>query len=126
MNKEQLPYYKHYFKMSKAINYYDNKFKIFDLNFDLSKHKFSYSQVEDFYGCPFKFFCKRILKLDSHFDDSFYPLKSGNLVHSIMQQITKTDFNNACENAKQINKYDKWTELEKLLSQRLILLSQKI
>ena len=73
---------------------YDNKYKKIDLN-DLHKYlknylSLSYSSINDFFKCQFRFYISRILKLDKYEDsfDSFI----GNLFHYVLSKIDNEDF----------------------------------
>ena len=55
------------------------------------------SRVEDFYRCPFQFFCKQGLKLYPRRQVKYDPLSRGNLVHEILCRVlaqlhSKEDF----------------------------------
>ena len=45
------------------------------------------SRVEDFYRCPFQFFCKQGLKLSPRRQVRYDPLARGNLVHDILCRV---------------------------------------
>ena len=45
------------------------------------------SRVEDFYRCPFQFFCKQGLKLYPRRQVGYDPLSRGNLVHEILCKV---------------------------------------
>ena len=44
---------------------------------------YSYSEIDKYYGCPFKYFCDRILKLDEY--ESNYFADAGNLIHKVLE-----------------------------------------
>ncbi|MBR3230048.1 MAG: PD-(D/E)XK nuclease family protein [Bacilli bacterium] len=85
------------YKTYEDINYktYDNKYKIKDrkiikdyLNKDLT---LSYTSINNYFLCPFKFYIENILKLNKI--DNTFPILIGNLFHSILQNLYNKDFN---------------------------------
>lgn len=78
-----------YFNYFKNIEEYDNSYsKIKSLYFD--KISTSYSNLELFFECPFKYYCAKILQIDE-FQDTF-STKCGNFIHQIMENIYKENF----------------------------------
>ena len=79
------------------INYksYDNQFKIQNkeiikeyLNKDLT---LSYTSINNYFLCPFKFYIENILKLNKI--ENTFPILIGNLFHHILQNLYNEDFN---------------------------------
>lgn len=73
---------------------YDNKFSYID-NDKLIKYlhdeiTLSYSSVDNYYQCGFKYYIKNILKLDL-FNETFYTI-IGNLFHEVLSHINDKDF----------------------------------
>lgn len=76
-----------YYYNELEYNTYDNKFKPLDLDYfkNTIKNPFvlSYSDLHDFYQCPFKYYCKKILKIDT-----FTPTIDtmlGSYAHGVLQ-----------------------------------------
>ena len=80
----------------KDINYkvYDNQFKSVDskkmLNYLSPKLKLSYSSLNDYFECAFKYYINHVMKLKS-IEDSFY-LTIGNLFHYVLSKAFLKDF----------------------------------
>ncbi len=60
---------------------FDHKFK--GINRPITPYSLSYSSIDDLAKCPFKYYLKHILKLDS-FDENFNT-KIGNIFHSVLK-----------------------------------------
>ena len=75
----------------KDINYrtFDNKYKKVDITH--KNIKLSYSKMNTYYTCPFKYYCENILKLKKY-EDTF-DTHLGSLCHYILSKIYTTDFN---------------------------------
>lgn len=73
---------------------YDNKYKMIDKNklYDYLNNKLtlSYSSVNDYYNCSFKYYLNYILKVNK-FDDSFERV-IGNIFHKILSLCFNDDF----------------------------------
>ena len=74
---------------------YDNQFKIQNkeiikeyLNKDLT---LSYTSINNYFLCPFKFYIENILKLNKI--ENTFPILIGNLFHHILQNLYNEDFN---------------------------------
>ena len=67
---------------------FDHKFK--GINREVTPYSLSYSSIDDFAKCPFKYYLKYILKLDS-FDENFNT-KIGNIFHSILKDSYSNNF----------------------------------
>lgn len=90
---------KHYFLNSKYKNYIENlekaiKGKSFELQCEESGKllfgenlKFSASQVEKYYSCPFQFFCQYGLLAKSRKKATFDSLEYGNLMHFVLEKV---------------------------------------
>ena len=52
--------------------------------------EFSYSSLNDYFECPFRFYLSRVLNLDS-FEDTF-STKAGNFAHKVFENIYKSNF----------------------------------
>ena len=94
------------------INYssYSNKFNGISketLNKALNQNKFniSYSNLNTFYECPFKFYISNLLKL-STFKDSVSTI-IGKIMHAVIQNCYNTDFDFETEFEKQKNIFTK-------------------
>ena len=67
---------------------FDHKFK--GINREVTPYSLSYSSIDDLAKCPFKYYLKYILKLDS-FDENFNT-KIGNIFHSILKDSYSNNF----------------------------------
>ena len=67
---------------------FNHKFK--GINRKITPYSLSYSNLDDLAKCPFKYYLKYILKLDS-FDDNFNT-KIGNIFHSVLKDSYNTNF----------------------------------
>lgn len=67
---------------------FDHKFK--GINRPITPYSLSYSNLDDFAKCPFKYYLKHILKLDS-FDENFNT-KIGNIFHSVLKDSYSDNF----------------------------------
>lgn len=76
----------------KDIKYstYDNKFTGLD-NFNLEKLSLSYTSLNNYYYCNFRYYIDNILKLNIY-EDTF-KIFIGNLFHFILSKIYQDDFN---------------------------------
>ena len=68
---------------------YDNKFTGLE-NFNLEKLSLSYTSLNNFYYCSFRFYIDNILKLNIY-EDTF-KIFIGNLFHFILSKIYQDDF----------------------------------
>ena len=67
---------------------FDHKFK--GINRPITPYSLSYSSIDDLAKCPFKYYLKHILKLDS-FDENFNT-KIGNIFHSVLKDSYNDNF----------------------------------
>lgn len=67
---------------------FDHKFK--GINRPITPYSLSYSNIDDLAKCPFKYYLKHILKLDS-FDENFNT-KIGNIFHSVLKDSYSDNF----------------------------------
>ncbi len=67
---------------------FDHKFK--GINREITPYSLSYSSIDDLAKCPFKYYLKHILKLDS-FDENFNT-KIGNIFHSVLKDSYNDNF----------------------------------
>lgn len=67
---------------------YDNKYTKVDIN--LNNFNLSYTSINDFYNCPFKYYLKYVLKL-SDFEDTL-ATKLGNYAHYILSKSFEANF----------------------------------
>ena len=67
---------------------FDHKFK--GINRPITPYSLSYSNLDDLAKCPFKYYLKHILKLDS-FDENFNT-KIGNIFHSVLKDSYNDNF----------------------------------
>ena len=67
---------------------FDHKFK--GINRPITPYSLSYSNLDDLAKCPFKYYLKHILKLDS-FDENFNT-KIGNIFHSVLKDSYSNNF----------------------------------
>lgn len=77
------------------INYnsYDNSYKIISRNVD--KIKLSYSSMDTYYKCGFKYYLDYVLKLNIY--EETFEIMIGNLFHYVLSKAFKDDFNfDAC------------------------------
>ena len=74
---------------------YDNKYTSIDkdklLKYLNNELTLSYSSIDNFYQCSFKYYINNILKLNM-FDENFYTI-IGNLFHYVLSHINEDDFN---------------------------------
>ena len=68
---------------------YDNSFKLIN-NFSLDKLTLSYSSLDNYYKCSFKYYIENILKLNIY-EETFKQF-IGNLFHDILSHIYEKDF----------------------------------
>ena len=68
-------------------NQYKDKAKVYDEN---SKISLSTSSLEKYFKCPFAYYLDKIIGLDE-FEDTFYTLL-GNIVHKLIEDSRKKDF----------------------------------
>ena len=73
---------------------YDNKYKLKDkkilkdyLNKELT---LSYTSINNYFLCPFKFYIENILKINKR--ETTFPILIGNLFHHILQNLYNNDF----------------------------------
>ena len=99
------------------INYssYSNKFNGISketLNKALNQNKFniSYSNLNTFYECPFKFYISNLLKLSKN-EPSTYAI-IGKIMHAVIQNCYNTDFDFEAEFEKQKNIFTKDSTLK--------------
>ena len=67
---------------------FDHKFK--GINRNITPYSLSYSSIDDLAKCPFKYYLKYILKLDS-FEENF-STKIGNIFHSVLKNSYSDNF----------------------------------
>lgn len=67
---------------------FDHKFK--GINRKIIPYSLSYSHIDDLAKCPFKYYLKYILKLDSF--DSNFNTKIGNIFHSVLKDSYNNNF----------------------------------
>ena len=67
---------------------FDHKFK--GINRPITPYSLSYSSIDDLAKCPFKYYLKHILKLDS-FDENFNT-KIGNIFHNVLKDSYSDNF----------------------------------
>ncbi len=67
---------------------FDHKFK--GINREITPYSLSYSNLDDLFKCPFKYYLKYILKLDS-FNENFNT-KIGNIFHSVLKDSYNKNF----------------------------------
>lgn len=100
---------------------YDNKFKGINNENLLSSLKnpftLSYSTIDEFYRCGFRYYISNILKIKDENIDEFY-MNIGNIFHYVLSQCFNNDFNFDKSWNKEASKYeftfDKIILLEKL------------
>ena len=68
---------------------YDHKYNIINANID--KLELSYSSMDNYYKCAFKFYLKNILKIDK--EDETFAIHIGNIFHHILMHFYENDFN---------------------------------
>ena len=69
---------------------YNNKYTPIKLKQDFT-YNLSYSKLNSFFECPFKFFCDNILKIREY--EETFDTYLGSLCHYILQNIYKDNFN---------------------------------
>ena len=88
--------------LSIPYNTFDNSFKGIDknlfLNYINKKLSLSYSSMDNYYKCPFRYYLANILKLDIYEDNFITYL--GSLFHYVLEENLKngTDIDNAIKN----------------------------
>ncbi len=95
---------------------YDHSFKHFNAtSFDKPMH-YSFSQFSTFFECSFKYYLDRILCIGD-FEDNF-PAKVGTLIHGVLQENAKSnfDFDTTFDNVENSLKF---TTREKVLLRRV-------
>lgn len=93
---------------------YNNKFN--GIKRDITPYSLSYSSIDDLAKCPFKYYLKHILKLDS-FEDSFNT-KIGNIFHSVLKDSYNDGFNYSLTLNKALND-NNFDSRESLLFERV-------
>ena len=104
---------------------YDHKMKGLELKHIYEKLNgnlnLSYTKIDSFYKCPFSYYIKYILKLDSMLDDSFM-LFVGSLYHYVLSKAFSEGFCfEDCVNDFIENKY-----LDKNIDEKILMNRQKI
>ncbi len=110
-------YYMYDQSINKMLTRYDNQYN--GINNRTNKYyKISYTQLNEFFSCPFKFYADRVLGIND-FEDTFY-LKAGNFIHEIMEKVydKNFDFDKAFETLLMEQK-DKFDKLELLYLDKL-------
>ena len=80
----------------KDINYnsYNNKFTGIDNNKflnNLDKLSLSYSSIDNFFRCSFRYYLNNILKIEEDITDTFY-IEIGNIFHYVLSKYREEDF----------------------------------
>ena len=87
---DELALYYEYF-LDKPIKMYSPDFKKID-NYKFNNEKiYSYSSLNSYYECPFKFYLSNILRLGIFTETIF--TRFGNIAHKIMENVYDDDFN---------------------------------
>ena len=123
INEQENNVYANFF--ANKISYYDNSFKPFS-TMEVPK-KISYSLINDYLECPFKYFCKRVLKLDEFSEST--NTKIGSFIHWIIKQVNTSDsFEKVVEKAKEESelKYSTFDKWEKIYVRRYIHLIHQV
>lgn len=97
------------------LKIYDFAYKMINCDIPID-YKLSYTSMNSFYSCPFKFYCENVLKLNQ-FTSSFYS-RIGNYAHKIMEDIKNPDFDFDAV-AKKYEYMLEFTPREKLFLQRI-------
>jgi len=82
---------------------YDNTYEKIDYKND-SKINYSYTSIEEFIECPFKYYCDKVLKLGTFVDTT--GTKFGKFGHRIFEDVYNDDFifeNSKNEHTKEFN-----------------------
>jgi|GEM_PF-2297414 len=92
---DKYPLFKNSFKL---VPYYDNKFKAFDTK--IEKPNISYSSINDYVTCPFKYYLNHVLRI-GNFEETT-SIKFGHFAHEIFEHVYEPnfDFNLAVEAIK--------------------------
>lgn len=69
---------------------YDNSFQPYSTPNPKESITLSFSSMEKYNGCPFSYFCEKVLELEDQSDD--FPLRYGTLFHDILAHHTDEDF----------------------------------
>lgn len=106
---------------SKKVEIIENMHKNEDLNL---KNKYMFflnkeiiltpSQIENYFTCPFKYFCKYVLKLKNNENNQFNSLEYGNLVHYVLEKFF---VNNCQNNVVDLEKIDVNNEIKKIIDE---------
>lgn len=93
------------FNQSSDLEKYDFQFKRFKAKIT-SKSPISYTKINDFFSCPFYYYCLNILKIQTSIQKGRINL--GTFVHDILNGIydTKFDYNSAFEKSLNKDEYD--------------------
>lgn len=111
--------YDAYKKILKLDEKYDHKYTRINDHIT-SKKEYSYSMMNDYFSCPFFYYCARVLKISSN-EDSFN-LKFGKFAHKIMEHVYDNDLSFEDSYGKYIEEYqfdDKEMTLLKSLTNEL-------
>ena len=114
---EKSDYYKLYSDYFKNLDSYNHKYKQIK-NYKPIQMEFSYSSLNDYFECPFRFYLSRVLNLDS-FEDTF-STKAGNFAHKVFENIYKSNFDIDKEIMDNLPFYEFKNE-EKYLLERFII-----
>lgn len=114
---EKSDYYDLYSSYFKNLESYNHDYKKIN-NYKNINMIFSYSSLNDYFECPYKFYLNRVLKLDS-FEETF-STKAGNFAHEVFKKIYDKDFDIDQEILKKQHNYE-FVKEEKYLLERFII-----
>ena len=90
---------------------YDNSYKKFDVG--IKDVNLSYSSMNSYYECGFKYYLNKVLKVDKY-DDSFYTF-SGGVIHYVLSKLVEDnslDFDTLWDEAVALERYKPQTQNE--------------
>lgn len=87
INNNEVDALKEYFKLKvKSLENTKQKIK-FNLNKKILKNRITASQIEQFYICPFSYFCRYILKITPYSKLELNGKTAGSITHKILENI---------------------------------------
>ena len=94
--------------INRDIRSYDHTFKKFDTPYITNENKtWSLTDLESFINCPYKYYLNKIIPLK---DDDLYNRALGTLIHTVCENIYKSDYNFDLEFDRGVNEFKKMYE----------------
>lgn len=99
----------------KILDKYDNSFKSFKrIN---TQNVTSYTDINSFFECPFKYYLSKILKIDEY--EETFVAKAGKYIHEINESIYDKDFDFDKKSQELLNKYQ-FNKKEEVFIEKLV------